>query len=161
MGGVGILFMCCCRLPQMYTAIDLFTAVWNLYDESLNGIHSLRQKSEEDGRGILLSRQKWLVVSVTLVWLLKDSIFLSPQLRLVSWILLGTFFLVSASSGGFCSTIWLDKKVRNKAEIHVFIACLFKIYFLVPICPHNISLFYFKGPDLIFQCSVGCNASLL
>jgi len=62
--------MCCCRLPQMYTAntaIDLFTAVWNLYDESLNGIHSLRQKSEEDGRGILLSRQKWLVVSVTLV----------------------------------------------------------------------------------------------
>ncbi len=55
-------------------ANDLFMVVWNLYDDSLNGIHSLRQKNEEEKRErerereSLLSRHKWLAVSEQKHW---------------------------------------------------------------------------------------------
>lgn len=96
----GILFMCCCRLPQMYTDY------WPFY----GGLESLWRVSEWDSQ---LKKEEWggkegerererlsaIQTEVagsfraeTLVWLWKDSIFLSPQVRLVFRILFGTFW---------------------------------------------------------------------
>ncbi len=92
-------------------ANDLFMVVWNLYDDSLNGIHSLRQKNEEKKRGrereSLLSRHKGPVVSEKKHWCdIERTLSLFPCKKgLVLW-----KFLALASSGVFPESFgWINK----------------------------------------------------
>ncbi len=97
-------------------ANDLFMVVWNLYDDSLNGIHSLRQKNEEKRgrererereRGCLLSRHKGPVVSEQKHWCdIERTLSLFPSKKgLVLW-----EFLALASSGVFPESFgWINK----------------------------------------------------
>lgn len=135
-------------------ANDLFMAVWNLYDDSLNGIHSLRQKNEEEKRGresgCLLSRHKWLVVSEQKHWCYIERT-LSPFPCKKDLFFGGIFGFSIIWS--FSWILWLDKQVRKNRNACFYVSCekLFKIYLVVPIC---LNCLYISSDFYFFKCFV-------